>query len=230
MGLDTVELVIRFEDAFGISIPDEVAAELTTPRKVTDYVLSQVNVSNESYCVSQQGFYFLRKKFVDVFGVPREEFLLENELENLIPLERRREKWLQMKDDLGAAALPALARPVWLFSLLSLLTVLSFVVASVYVRNRDAGGSLSFFVGLFVAIAVGYVAAVATRPLQRRFRRKYARPRDLVRFLVAHSPHCFKREWTREQVAHTVREIIIEETGIRDFNDDSHFIDDMHLD
>jgi len=39
MGLDTVELVMAFEEKFGISIPNEVAAELTTPRKVTDYVM-----------------------------------------------------------------------------------------------------------------------------------------------------------------------------------------------
>src|SRR5215204_1591900 len=107
MGLDTVELVIRFEDAFAISIPDNVAAELSTPRKVTDYVLSQVNVSSESSCVSQQSFYFLRKKFVAVLGVPREEFRPENELKRLIPFERRREKWLKMKNDLGATSLPA---------------------------------------------------------------------------------------------------------------------------
>jgi acyl carrier protein len=40
MGLDVVELVVRFEDAFGISIPDEIAATLTTPREVTDYVMT----------------------------------------------------------------------------------------------------------------------------------------------------------------------------------------------
>ncbi len=40
MGLDTVELVMAFEAKFGINIPNEDAAELSTPRKVTDYVMS----------------------------------------------------------------------------------------------------------------------------------------------------------------------------------------------
>ncbi|MBC7931858.1 MAG: hypothetical protein H7Z38_14960 [Rubrivivax sp.] len=35
---------------------------------------------------------------------------------------------------------------------------------------------------------------------------------------------------TREQVAAIVREVIIEERGITDFSDDSHFVDDMNMD
>ncbi len=41
MGLDTVELLMAFEEKFGASIPDADAAELTTPRKVTDYLLEK---------------------------------------------------------------------------------------------------------------------------------------------------------------------------------------------
>jgi hypothetical protein len=40
MGLDTVELVMAFEERFGVSIPDAVAAELVTPRHVIDYLMA----------------------------------------------------------------------------------------------------------------------------------------------------------------------------------------------
>jgi acyl carrier protein len=42
MGLDTVELIMAIEEEFGISVPNAIAAELTTPRKVTDYVWEQI--------------------------------------------------------------------------------------------------------------------------------------------------------------------------------------------
>jgi hypothetical protein len=47
-----------------------------------------------------------------------------------------------------------------------------------------------------------------------------------------HAPHTFKREqrvWTRAQIAQTVRAIIVDVTGKKDFTEDSHFINDMRL-
>ncbi|MBA3246597.1 MAG: hypothetical protein H0T63_00775 [Pyrinomonadaceae bacterium] len=43
MGLDTVELLMAFEEEFGMAIPDADASELTTPRQVTDYVMSKLD-------------------------------------------------------------------------------------------------------------------------------------------------------------------------------------------
>ncbi len=40
--LDLVELVMAFENEFGITIPDEDSAELTTVQKAIDYVTAKV--------------------------------------------------------------------------------------------------------------------------------------------------------------------------------------------
>lgn len=40
--LDLVELVMAFESTFGITIPDEDSAELTTVQKAIDYVSSKI--------------------------------------------------------------------------------------------------------------------------------------------------------------------------------------------
>lgn len=40
--LDLVELVMSFESDFGITIPDEDSAELTTVQKAIDYITAQL--------------------------------------------------------------------------------------------------------------------------------------------------------------------------------------------
>lgn len=40
--LDLVELVMSFENEFGITIPDEDSAELTTVQKAIDYVTKKI--------------------------------------------------------------------------------------------------------------------------------------------------------------------------------------------
>lgn len=84
-----------------------------------------------------------------------------------------------------------------------------------------------------MTLIVGFGGAFVTRPLKRHFRQGYESAGDIAKYLSINRPQTFKREkkgWTREQVASVVREIIINQLGTRDFSDDSHFIDDLHLD
>ncbi len=39
--LDTVELVMAFEEAFGVEIPDDAAEKITTVKDVVDYIEKQ---------------------------------------------------------------------------------------------------------------------------------------------------------------------------------------------
>ena len=43
MGLDVVEVIMAFEEEFGISIPDADCENLTTPRQVTEYVWGRIS-------------------------------------------------------------------------------------------------------------------------------------------------------------------------------------------
>ncbi|MBW3570665.1 MAG: acyl carrier protein [Gemmatimonadetes bacterium] len=61
MGLDSVELVMAFEEAFDLPIPDEEAARLATPRMVVDYVFARVPTEPAGGCLTQRIFYQLRR-------------------------------------------------------------------------------------------------------------------------------------------------------------------------
>ena len=230
MGLDTVELVIRFEQAFGIAIPDEVAGDLTTPRKLTEYLLSQLTLAERSACMSQQAFYLLRKEFVPVLGIQRSEFYPRANLEQLIRIHGRRETWTTLLARIGDRPLLDLVRPPWLCSLLSFATIATAIATFIYSHLTFGNTDLALLLSLLMFIAFGYGTAVITRPLKRNFRRGYAQAGDLAKHLALHSPHRFRKEWTREEVAQLVRQIIIDETGVDNFTDDSRFVEDMHLD
>jgi len=229
MGLETVELVIRFEEAFGITISDEVATSMTTPRAVTDYIMTQVATAEGSACLSQQAFYFLRRGFSNQLHLSRSEFHPEASLQKLIPKETRKTVWQQLQTEMGPNVLPHLARPLWLFYLLFVSTVLvSVLVFSV----TPLPFQIRLILGLAMLAATGATLSLVTRPFKTEFRRRFRTVAALVDYLLLHSPHSFKREqrvWTRAQIAETVRAIIVDVTGKTDFTEDSHFIDDMRL-
>lgn len=47
MGLDLVELIMRFEEEFETEISDQVAATLFTPRDIIDYLYNRPEIRNK---------------------------------------------------------------------------------------------------------------------------------------------------------------------------------------
>ena len=115
MGLDLVELTIRVEETFGVQIPDRDAAELTTPRKVTDFILSRVEESKDPLsCLSQRAFYSLRREFIQQLSLERRQFVLDAKLIDILPEESRDEVWKNIGSALGVKRWPAISRTSWL--------------------------------------------------------------------------------------------------------------------
>jgi hypothetical protein len=115
MGLDLVELTIRVEETFGIQIPDREAAELCTPRKVTDFILSQVEESPAPLpCLSQKAFYSLRREFTRHVSLSRGQFRVDSLLKEIVPGVSGDEVWKRIGVSLGVKRWPAMSAHSWL--------------------------------------------------------------------------------------------------------------------
>ncbi|MBP6014991.1 MAG: acyl carrier protein [Alphaproteobacteria bacterium] len=110
MGLDTVELVMAFEEAFEIDIADEAAERMFTVRDVIGYVYSRVEHSDTLICLSQRAFYRLRRSVQETLGVERSLVRPATSWETLLPVEHRQERWRHLKAAVGADKWPALER------------------------------------------------------------------------------------------------------------------------
>jgi len=60
MGMDTVYLVMGFEKAFGVPIPNPVAERMRTVRDVVDFFCSELTAAPSEGCSTQSAFYQLR--------------------------------------------------------------------------------------------------------------------------------------------------------------------------
>ena len=99
MGLDSVELVLRMEDEFNITISDEEAAETRSVGDVYNLILSKLDVSPS--CLSSKAFYRTRRTLVECLNVPRRSIRPTTILEPLLPERTRRQQWQQISKHLG---------------------------------------------------------------------------------------------------------------------------------
>jgi acyl carrier protein len=104
MGLDAVELVLRTEDEFGITLSDDEAAAATTVGDLYSLVLSKLNVTPG--CLTSKAFYLTRRALVESLQIPRRSIRPATPLSPLLPDESRRTQWQQIRERIGLATPP----------------------------------------------------------------------------------------------------------------------------
>lgn len=96
MGLEVVEIVMEVEETFGIEIPDADAEKLVTPRLLIDYVCRRLDLPSEwgeRTCPTLRAFLMMRPHFLRHFGCQRHEFRPSADIDFLVPLHDREQKW-----------------------------------------------------------------------------------------------------------------------------------------
>ncbi len=114
MGLDIVEFVMGVEEAFGVRIPDDTTATLTTPRMLINYLHGQLPKRAESRCLSQQAFYAVRRAMASRLGLPRSQLRPGTELLAVLPPANAQAAWAEVGESLGYPQWPRASGGSWL--------------------------------------------------------------------------------------------------------------------
>lgn len=220
MGLDTVELVLAFEEEFGITIKDEDAEKLTTPGAVANYVMSRVRTNASDPCPSQAGFYRIRSRLMTAFSMQRKEIHLHSSLHQILKGDIRR-NWEKLRAALEAEHLPKLKRTKILFY-----TFVFAIPAAIVSPMISAGIPLSAIMAAF-CILVFFENALSVKM-------GTVLPSHIqtVAALIPYVGCASSVIWTREMVLSAVIKVTSEKLGISidKINENSHFVHDLGAD
>ncbi len=239
MGLDGIELVLACEEEFGIHIPDSVAMQCRTPKHLSDYIYSRVQKFHEQQCLSQIGFYKIRRSLIQNFGGRKQDIRPSSELTPYLANDTRN-SWHILQKSLGCERFPQLtvntttARiiygglPVIVIGLLvsavdSILRMTEIVL--LFQTNPILIKFTSVLFGLmFYLIIITHLTTRWGQTLPKQL----TQVKDLIPFVT-----CSKStRWSAESVLETVLDLTARHAEIRrdQFNENSDFTQDIGLD
>ncbi len=232
MGLDSVELVLEVENAFGFSIPDEDVAGLPTVGKLYDYVLAHRFRGKQDACLSSMTFYKLRRGLMLVLQVPRNSLRVSTELSAIIPKHRRR-TWRAIEKATGFR-LPFLCRPGWVVTLAALAAI------GLGIATPALLGLKPFRGGVIAAVASMALLAYAffwlTQILAYKFPPDVATLGELAKATLARNYQPIvaesKKSATDAEVWDILQRIIGEQLGVRidQLTKETNFVKDLNVD
>jgi acyl carrier protein len=234
MGLDSVELVMEVEEAFGIKISDERACEIRTVGDLYETILDlrRDSLSRKGICLSAATFYRIRRAVCAELGLNPKSVRPRTTLESTITRRHRRPIWARLEAALKLK-LPRLARPKWL-------VVVAVVVSGAmagwigllgYRAWGADGGAATFMVALFASTVV---AAWATLPFETRFRPAFTTYGGLSRVVLAHNYATLGTDlesWDATEIWEAMKTVIVEQLEVKPeaVTRDARFVDDFGM-
>lgn len=113
MGLDSVELIMEVETAFGIRIPDAEAEKITTVGDLYETVWKYIDHETSGRCTSQMLFYKIRRNMVKTFGLARNEITPDADPDRLFESAQKRMIYTKVAEEVQLDFPPLVLRRPW---------------------------------------------------------------------------------------------------------------------
>lgn len=224
MGLDGVELVMEFEDEFGLPISDDDAEQMRTVGDVTEYVHAQLSEERPQAgsCLTSRSFYRLRRELTRLMSLPRSDITPKTKLGILIPQEQRREVWQALLS--SGIQIPSLQR-----------STATAWTAAIIVTALPAGLAVITWEPwyLLAALPLWFVVSLATRPLAVFVPDRVQTISDVVMHTTSMKASDLTDAIpTRREILYKIKVITSEQLGIpiEKITEDSRFTEDLHMD
>lgn len=220
MGLDLVELALRAEDEFDVSISDANLEQATTPRKLANVIYQQYETIGNEKRTTQNSFYQIQKIFVEKFGFQKEHLHPNTKLETLFQADTIK-KWKALNKYLPNQIYDPLRFPKkFLIGIWVIAFVLSLFLGYIY--------KLDFYMIIFSILGIFSISYMLLKPFfANLLPSKIETLADLIRY-VGGSKKLNKYK-SEKEILDKVIEISIDELGLspKEIHPDSHYIDDL---
>jgi acyl carrier protein/energy-converting hydrogenase Eha subunit A len=197
MGLDAVELILRAEEEFNITIEDSEAERVRTVGDFYQLILTKLDLTPD--CQTSKAFFQTRRALVETLDIPKRSIRPTTELEPLFPIEQRRYLWGGLAHSI-ALELPQLKhtrawRSRFITAALVLATVIVLACWLIVFRLWGVGGGiisfLAAFVGWVVLIGVTDTSLIRWTPFLRD-EIPVSNAGELARVVMGMNPSCFR--------------------------------------
>ena len=233
MGLDSVELLLEVEKAFGINIPDQEAEQIITVGDFHNAVWTHLGGKHSDKCNSQALFYKLRKSFVESFKFPKEHINLNTSLNDIFPNANRRQVYLNFANSLNLE-FPSLVLPApWsvVLNTIGFLTIIGGLFFALVLINFF---DYSKWTLLFPVIGIGLTLLSSVILNPKRTTIQPTPIRDFTQKVLAINYAILKNEngTNRKEVASVINQIIADKVGLDldEITADKKICDDLGVD
>lgn len=233
MGLDGIELIIEVENTFGIEIKDKEAETIATVGDFYEVVWNKIKDKESNKCASALIFYRFRKLIVDNCKISKADFLLDKNLNDLIPENGRKETWKDLQSKFEFK-LPNLKLPSFLQLVLAILVFLlifcSLIFSIFAVTIFNFSGQI--FLLPVIGIAIMLIIDIVFKPFKTRISKHTIRDFIEEVLTINYKEIQLKFGSNRTEMEKVMNNLICDKLGVKieELNPKAHFVNDLGLD
>jgi acyl carrier protein len=238
VGLDTVEIVLKVEDSFQITLNDSELSQASTVGELHQLVMKEFGgakgsegpVADPGVCLGSRAFYVVRREFTKLLKISRSEFRPCTEIAPLVPWNHRREMWRQMEED-TQLSFPKLDHLGWVV-LSSFLIPTAACIALFGLRTVPLSVSTVLWSVILIVFTAGGILHL-TRQFKVALPSENRTAGSLARSLLAfnHQKLNGQRSLNSDEALETIRRIIAVQMQIEleEIRPESHFTRDIGI-